>query len=44
MQQLKLWSRGEVTPIVVDTSWLSVESRGTLRKILRQVASEDRLG
>jgi len=44
MQQLKVWRRGEVTPLVVDTGWLSVESRGTLRKILRQVASEDRLG
>ena len=43
MQQLNLWRRGEVTPIVVDTSWLSVESRGTLRKILRQVAGDDRL-
>lgn len=43
MQQLKLWRRGEVTPIVVDTGWLSVESRGTLRKILHQVAGDDRL-
>ncbi|MCE9603405.1 MAG: hypothetical protein K8U03_00715 [Planctomycetia bacterium] len=44
MQQLKLWRKGESTPIIVDTSWLCVESRGTLRKILRQVAGEDRLG
>lgn len=43
MQQLKLWRKGEAAPIVVDTSWLSVESRGTLRKVLRQVAGEDRL-
>jgi len=44
MQQLKLWPKGNVSPIIVDTSWLSVESRGTLRKVLREVASEDRLG
>lgn len=43
MQQLKLWRRGEVTPIVIDTGWLAVESRGTLRKILRQVAGDDQL-
>jgi len=44
MQQLKLWPKGNVSPIIVDTSWLSVESRGTLRKVLREVAAEDHLG
>lgn len=43
LQQLKLWRKGEPTPIIVDTSWLGTDSRHTLRKVLRRVAGEDRL-
>ena len=43
LQQLKFWRQGEPTPIIVDTSWLCIDSRHTLRKVLRQVAGEDRL-
>lgn len=42
LQQLRLWRHGTTIPIVLDTSWLSVEARGALRQVLRKVATKDR--
>ncbi|MBL9090287.1 MAG: hypothetical protein JNL96_03630 [Planctomycetaceae bacterium] len=42
-QQLKLWRSEEAFPAVVDIGWMTADSRGTLRKIIRQIAGQERL-